>query len=63
MSAELTAQIACVQREIGMRARVYPAWVAKKKMSQEKADAEIATMTAVLATLQAVADGTEERQS
>lgn len=40
--------IKCVEREIGMRQRVYPKWVAMKKMSQEKADLEIRTMTAVL---------------
>lgn len=47
----LEQQIAAVQREIGMRERVYPGWVAKKKMSQEKADHEIAAMKAVLDTL------------
>lgn len=40
--------IKCVEREIGLRQRVYPKWVAMKKMSQEKADLEIRTMTAVL---------------
>jgi hypothetical protein len=40
--------IKCVEREIGMRKRVYPNWVEKKRMSQEKADLEIRTMTAVL---------------
>lgn len=40
--------IKCVEREIGMRQRVYPKWVAMKKMSQEKADLEIRTMIAVL---------------
>lgn len=40
--------IKCIEREIGMRQKVYPKWVAMKKMSQEKADLEIRTMTAVL---------------
>ena len=40
--------IKCVEREIGMRQRVYPRWVESKKMSQEKADYEIKCMTAVL---------------
>lgn len=44
-------QIRCVEREIGMRERVYPRWVENKKMSQNKADNEIATMRAVLDTL------------
>lgn len=50
----LTDQIACVKREIAMRERVYPRWVAAGKMKQEKADAEIAAMRAVLATLNAL---------
>lgn len=40
--------IKCVEREIGMRERVYPRWIEQKKMSQEKADLEIRTMKAVL---------------
>lgn len=44
-------QIACVKREIAMRERVYPRWVTAGKMKQEKADAESATMKAVLETL------------
>lgn len=40
--------IKCVEREIGMRMRVYPRWVEQKKMSIEKADLEIRTMQAVL---------------
>lgn len=46
-------QIKCVEREIFMREQVYPGRVTKHKMSQEKADREIAAMTAVLATLKA----------
>lgn len=47
-------QIKAVEREIGMRRRVYPNWVASKRMSQEKADKEIAAMEAVLETLKEV---------
>jgi hypothetical protein len=47
----LDEQIICVKREIGMRQRVYPRWVASGKMKQDKADYEIATMEAVLKTL------------
>lgn len=47
----LEEQVACVVREIGMRDRVYPAWVTSKRMSQEKADHEHAAMRAVLVTL------------
>ena len=47
----LTEQIASVRREIAMRERVYPNWVASKKMTQAKADHELAAMRAVLDTL------------
>lgn len=40
--------IKCVEREIGMRKKVYPRWVEAKKISQEKADFEIKCMTAFL---------------
>jgi hypothetical protein len=49
-------EIACVRREIAMRQRVYPAWVAKGKMKQEKADHEIAAMRAVLIRLEEAAN-------
>ena len=39
--------IACVEREIGMRERVYPRWVEQKKMLQTTADQELARMRAV----------------
>ena len=50
----LSNQIACVEREIGLRLRVYPRWVESEKMKQEKADSEIATMKAVLETLKTI---------
>lgn len=50
----LDQQIACVQREIKMRERVYPRFVATKKMTQEAADREIATMIDVQTTLLAL---------
>ena len=43
--------LACVEREIKMRERVYPARVARGRMSRAKAAAEIATMRAILAAL------------
>lgn len=43
----LTEMIACVDRELKMRARVYPRWVADKKMLQATADVEIARMKAI----------------
>lgn len=44
-------QIDSVAREIKMREYVYPTRIANKKMSQAKADHELAAMRAVLATL------------
>lgn len=52
MSVSLQEQIACVKREIAMRARVYPRWVESGKLKQAAADKEIAHMTAVLRTLE-----------
>ena len=39
--------VQCVDREIGMRERVYPRWVEQKKMLQTTADQELARMRAV----------------
>jgi len=47
----LNDQIACVEREIRMRERVYR-WTAIGKLTQDAADREILCMRAVLATLQ-----------
>lgn len=44
-------QIASVIREIGMRKHVYPGWVAKGKMKQDKADHELAAMESALVSL------------
>lgn len=51
----LDRQIKAVERELAMRRRVYPSWVAKGRMSQANADEEIAAMEAVLATLRQAA--------
>lgn len=40
---------AAIEREIKMRRRVYPRWVEAGRMSQAKADEEIAIMEAILA--------------
>lgn len=52
MPISLPDQIKCVEREIMMRKRVYPAWVDAKRMTEDRAGVEIATMTAALKTLQ-----------
>lgn len=53
-SVSLGRQIACVEREITMRERVYPGWVDKGRMTNATADQEIAAMKAVLATLKSL---------
>ena len=50
-------QIKCVEREIGMRERVYPNWVKSGKMKPETAERETGAMKAVLETLKSVASG------
>ena len=48
---DIQEQIKCVEREIAMRKRVYPRWVAAGKMKSEAAEHEIRAMEAVLETL------------
>jgi hypothetical protein len=40
---------ACAERELKMRERVYPRWIADRRMTQAKADEEIALMRAIMA--------------
>ena len=47
----IASQIACVERELKMRRRVYPRWVDAGKMTAAAAATETATMEAVLETL------------
>ena len=50
----LPRQIECVDRELMFRRRCYPRWVKDGKMTQAKADTEIACMDAVRKTLENV---------
>lgn len=50
----IEAQIAEVERELGMRARVYPGFVARGKMDQVTADVHMARMAAALASLRMI---------
>jgi hypothetical protein len=52
-----TEKFDCIQREIKMRRRVYPRWVADGRMTQEKASAEIACMEAIAADYEQQAQG------
>lgn len=52
IAVSIDRQIAAVKREIKLRRMVYPERVARERMTQAKADEEIAVMQAVLATLE-----------
>jgi hypothetical protein len=47
----IAEQVACVDRELAMRGRVYPRWVKAGKLTQAAADTEIKRMEAVRASL------------
>lgn len=51
---DLDSQIACVKRELKLRAAVYPRLVDSRKMSANAAAHEQAAMNGVLATLEAL---------
>lgn len=53
----LADQIACVKRELRMRAKVYSRRVAESRMTAAEAAQETAAMSAVLATLQRLEQG------
>lgn len=61
MSSSTTEQIACIKREIAMRTRVYPKWVAAERMTQAQADRELEVMGDVLARLETAAARVTER--
>jgi hypothetical protein len=50
----LADQIAEVERELKMRAKVYPGWVFAGRLTKEKADWNTAVLEAVLGTLKAI---------
>lgn len=55
----IDVQIAEVEREIALRRRVYPRWIASGRMSQPAADRQIAVMGAVLESLRSTLRGVE----
>ncbi len=54
VSVSLNRQIECIEREIRYRRYVYPKRVAAGKLSQAKADDEIAVMEAIVKTLRSL---------
>lgn len=57
MTITAAEKLACITREINMRRRVYPRWVEGGKMTQAKADSEIAVMVAIAADYEKAAAG------
>lgn len=51
MTITIDQQIACVRRELAMRQRNYPRWVADGRMKQAEMDHQLAAMQAVHDTL------------
>jgi hypothetical protein len=49
-------KLACAERELKMRKRLYPRWVAEKKMSAGRAAHEVAAMEAIVADYQKLVD-------
>ena len=54
MTLPIAQQIAAVERESGMRKRVYPKWIEARKITAEKARHEIAAMDSIYASLRAM---------
>ena len=55
MPPDLAAQIACVERELRLRHKVYPRLVQQGKMTPPQAQHELLTMASVLRTLRDLA--------
>ena len=53
----IEAQIACIERELGFRQKLYPRWVTQGKLTKEAADVELERMDAVLASLRRIQQG------
>lgn len=54
MNYTIEEKLACVEREIKMRNRVYPRWIQEGRMAEEKAKFEIACMESVAADYRAI---------
>jgi hypothetical protein len=50
-------KLRCVERELEMRRRIYPRWVATNKMTQKKADHEIACFEAIVEDYRKIVKG------
>jgi hypothetical protein len=54
MPAEITTadMLGELRRELAMRERLYPGWVADKKMPREKANRQVAVLKAAIAKIE-----------
>lgn len=50
-------KLEAIEREVKMRRRVYPRWVADGRMTKRKADEELAIMQAIAEDYRAKAEG------
>lgn len=57
MTVPIGEQVACIERELRYRQRVYPDWVSRGRMTWNKAREELRRMEAVLETLKHIAEG------
>lgn len=48
----IAEQLQCARRELEMRRRIYPSWVQRGKMKQDKADHEMQAMQAIVDSLE-----------
>jgi hypothetical protein len=63
MKIDIYMQIDCIKRELGMRRRLYPKLIERGRMEATRAEAELKTMEAVLATLENIASPSLFRDS
>jgi hypothetical protein len=54
VAVPLSDQIKCAKRELALRKNVYPKWVQSGRLLREQADYEIASMQAIVASLEAL---------
>jgi hypothetical protein len=54
-------KLKCAERELRMRRKVYPRWVAENQLSQEVADRQIAVMAAIVEDYRKLAEQDEPR--
>jgi hypothetical protein len=58
----LAEQLRCARRELDLRIRCYPKWVAHEQMTERAAKREILAMTAIVRTLEKLAEAAARRQ-